>query len=90
MDRHLLDKWLRVAEERAKLPKLVGGLWHPYCRQWKIERKHHSLRHVAAAGRFKDAGTLLACDRQPDTETPLAVMSEQRKVRDGVLAVMKH
>src|SRR5437867_4035256 len=29
MDRHLFDKWLYVAEKKAKLPKLEGGLWHP-------------------------------------------------------------
>ena len=33
MDRHLFDKWLRVAEEHAGLDKLVGGLWHPYRRK---------------------------------------------------------
>jgi hypothetical protein len=27
MDRHLFDKWLHVAERKAKLPKLEGGLW---------------------------------------------------------------
>jgi hypothetical protein len=30
MDRHLFDKWLHVAEKKAKFPKLVSGLWHPY------------------------------------------------------------
>jgi integrase len=85
MDRHLFDKWLRVAEEQAKLPKLVGGLWHPYRRKWATERKHHSLKDVAAAGGWKDTETLLTCYQQPDTETILAVMSEQRKVRDAAL-----
>src|SRR5215208_1328482 len=86
MDRHLFDKWLRVAEERAKLLKLVGGLWHPYRRKWATEQKHHSLKDVAAAGGWKDTETLLTCYQQPDTETLLAVMSEQRKVRDAALA----
>lgn len=86
MDRHLFDKWLRVAEEKAKLPKLQGGLWHPYRRTWATERKHHSLKDVAAAGGWKDTETLLTCYQQPDTETLLAVMSEERKVRDAALA----
>jgi integrase len=49
-DRHLFDKWLAFAERVAKLPKLEGGLWHPYRRKWATERKGHSLKDVAAAG----------------------------------------
>jgi integrase len=89
MDRHLFDKWLRFAEEKAKLPKLQGGLWHPYRRKWATERKHHSLKDVAAAGGWKDTETLLTCYQQPDTETLLAVMSEERKVRDVALSVSR-
>jgi len=37
MDRHLADRWLAHAEGKAKLPKLAGGLWHPYRRQWATE-----------------------------------------------------
>jgi integrase len=83
MDRHLFDKWLSVAERQAKLPKLDGGLWHPYRRKWATERKGHSLRDVAAAGGWKDTDTLLQCYQQPDTETLLAVMSEERKLREA-------
>lgn len=86
MDRHLFDKWLRVAEVKAELPKLAGGLWHPYRRKWATERKHHSLKDVAAAGGWKDTETLLTCYQQPDAETLLAVMSEERKLRDVALA----
>lgn len=41
------------------------------------------------SGALKDTETLLACYQQPDTETLLAVMSEQRKVRDAALAPVK-
>lgn len=54
MDRHLFDKWLSVAEKAAELPKLDGGLWHPYRRKWATERKHHSpsrMLRLRAAGR---------------------------------------
>lgn len=84
MDRHLFDKWLAVAEGAAKLPKLDGGLWHPYRRKWATERKGHSLKDVAAAGGWQDTDTLLRCYQQPDTETLLAVMSEERKLREVV------
>jgi integrase len=84
MDRHLFDKWLSVAESAAKLPKLEGGLWHPYRRKWATERKGHSLKDVAAAGGWHDTETLLKCYQQPDNETLLAVMSEERKLREVV------
>ena len=82
MDRHLFDKWLTVAEKAAKVPKLEGGLWHPYRRKWATERKTHSLKDVAAAGGWQDTETLLKCYQQPDNEALLAVMSEERKLRD--------
>ncbi len=87
MDRHQFDKWLRIAEAKAQLPKLPGGSRHPYRRKWATERKHHSLKDVAVAGGWKDTETLLTCYQQPDTDTLLAVMSEQRKVRDRVLGM---
>ena len=75
----VFDKWLTVAEKRAKLPKLHGGLWHPYRRKWATERKHHAITDVAAAGGWKDVETLLTCYQQPDAETMLAVMSDRKK-----------
>ena len=86
MDRHLFDKWLTVAERRAELPKLDGGLWHAYRRKWATERKHLPLKDVAAAGGWNDVDTLLKVYQQPDAHTLLAVMSEPRKVSE-VLAV---
>ena len=82
MDRHLFDKWLAHAENKAELPKLPGGLWHPYRRAWATARKHLPLKDVAEAGGWKDTETLLTCYQQPDTQTLLAVMAEERKVRD--------
>lgn len=82
MDRHLFDKWLRIAEADAELPKLEGGLWHPYRRAWATARKHLSLKDVAAAGGWKDYDTLLKCYQHPDEETLLQVTSEERKVRE--------
>ncbi len=64
------------------LPKLAGGLWHPYRRKWATGRKHLSITDVAAAGGWRDTATLLTCYTQPDNETLLAVMSEERKVRE--------
>jgi integrase len=84
MDRHLFDKWLTVAEKRAKLEKLDGGLWHAYRRKWATERKHLPVMDVAAAGGWNDVDTLLKVYQQPDPQTLLVVMSEPRKVSELV------
>jgi hypothetical protein len=82
MDRHLFDHWLCVAEREAELPKLKGGLWHPYRRKFATERKRHSLKDVAEAGGWRDIETLLQCYQQPDQEALLAVMCEPLKVTE--------
>jgi hypothetical protein len=84
MDRHLFNRWLRAAEKKAGVPKLDGGLWHPYRRKWATERKHHPLMDVAEVGGWKDTETLLTCYQQPDSETLLSVMSEPRKLRGEI------
>ena len=86
VDRDTFNSWLEKAEKHAKLESLEGGLWHPYRRKWATERKHHSLKDVAAAGEWKDVGTLLTCYTAVDDETVLAVMSESRKVCDAQAA----
>ena len=73
-----------MAEEKVELPKSEGGLWHPYRRKWATERKYLPLKDVAAAGGWRDTETLLTSYQQPDDETLLAVMNEERKVRDRV------
>ena len=90
MDRHLFDNWLRRAESRAGLKKLVGGLWHPYRRAWATARKHLPITDVAAAGGWKDTETLLTCYQQADTQTLLAVMAEERKVHEEHIARAMH
>jgi predicted metal-dependent phosphoesterase TrpH len=45
-----------------------------------------SLKDVAAAGGWHDTETLVQCYQQPDNDTLLAVMNEERKVREKVLS----
>lgn len=85
MDRHPFDRWLAVAEAKAGLPKLQGGLWHPYRRMWATARKDLPLKDVAAAGGWRDIETLLTCYQQPDRETLLRVMQTAREVPDRAL-----
>jgi len=48
----LLGEWLREAQRQAKLPKLLGRLWHPYRRGWASERMYFPLKAVAARHRL--------------------------------------
>lgn len=78
----VLGQLLLRAEREAKLPKLDGGVWHPYRRKWATERKHLSLKDVAAVGGWNDVSTLLTCYQHADRNTMLAVMNEPRKVTE--------
>lgn len=77
----MLSEWLREVERRAKLPKLAGGLWHPYRRGWASERMHFPLKAVADAGGWKDVTTLVRCYQQTDERTLLAVMANDSSER---------
>jgi hypothetical protein len=63
------------AERLAELPKLRGGLWHPYRRLWATERKHLPDRDVAAAGGWRDTRALKLSYQQTDPATVLEVVN---------------
>jgi len=67
-------RWLLDAEERAKLPKLRQGTWHPYRRLWASERKHLPDVDVAAAGGWKDTVALKRSYQHADPDTILRVV----------------
>lgn len=69
-------KWLLTAEKAAGLPKLKGGLWHPYRRLWASERKHLPDVDVAAAGGWKDTRALKLSYQRADPATVLKVVEE--------------
>jgi integrase len=58
ISRDLAAKWVVAAERRADLPKLRGGVFHPYRRLWAIERQHEPAVEVAAAGGWADTQAL--------------------------------
>ncbi len=68
-DRYLLDRWLRRAFEKAEVTPLKGGLWHSLRRKWATERKGYPVKDVAAAGGWRDEGTILKSYQQVDPET---------------------
>jgi integrase len=68
-DRHLLDNWLRRAFKAANLTPELGGLWHSMRRKWATERKGYPVKDVAAAGGWRDEGTMLTSYQQVDAAT---------------------
>jgi integrase len=79
-DRWAMVKCLLQAERDAGLPKLVGGVWHPYRRKWAMERKQWPLRDVATVGGWKSLRSLIECYAQADRDTMRAVVNETRKI----------
>src|SRR5438093_648658 len=65
----LLGTWLRKAYELAEITPQPGGMWHPLRRKWATERKGYPVKDVAAAGGWKDEGTMLKSYQQADPET---------------------
>jgi hypothetical protein len=50
LPRVVAERWLLRPEQLAELPKLRGGIFHPYRRLWATERKHLPDADVAEAG----------------------------------------
>jgi len=65
----LFGYWLRKAYELAEITPQPGGMWHPIRRKWATERKGYPVKDVAAAGGWKDEGTMLRSYQQADAET---------------------
>lgn len=72
--RETVMKWLVRAEKLAELPKLKGGVFHPYRRLWATERKHMPDVDVAAAGGWKDTQALRLSYQHADAATVLRVV----------------
>ncbi len=80
--RHLAHSWLVEAEALAGVPKLQGGLWHPYRRMWASARKHLPITDVAAAGGWASPETLQWCYVKADAQGGLNVMLDPAKLRE--------
>ncbi len=65
----LLGTWLRKAYDLAEITPQPRGMWHPLRRKWATERKGYPVKDVAAAGGWKDEGTMLKAYQQADPET---------------------
>jgi integrase len=67
--RHLFDDWMRRAYRLADLRLERRMMWHAIRRKWASERKGYPVKDVAAAGGWRDTGTLLESYQQTDPET---------------------
>lgn len=72
--RDVVASWLLKAEAKAELPKLQGGIWHPYRRLWASESKSMPDVDVAAAGGWKDTRALKLSYQQADAASVLRVV----------------
>ena len=68
------SRWLLKAEAEAGLPKLRGGIFHPFRRLWATERKHLPDVDVAAAGGWRDTRALKLSYQQADPASVLRVV----------------
>ena len=84
----MLSQRLRRAEAKAGLPKLDGGVWHPFRRKWRTERKHLPDRDVMDAGGWADERTMRECYEQSDDGTLVSVMECPMKLIQGKLSAV--
>jgi integrase len=84
----VLSQRLLQAEEEAKLPKIDGGVWHPYRRKWRTERKHLPDRDVMDAGGWADERTMRESYEQSDDGTLVSVMECPTKLMHGKLTAL--
>jgi len=80
---------MRRAEEKAKLPKLDGGLWHCYRRKWATERRHLTAVDVMKAGGWADRKTMETCYQHADDAGVLAAMESTTKLRERKLELRR-
>jgi integrase len=67
--------WLRRAEERAGVPKLERGQFHPYRRLWASERRHLPAQDVAAAGGWRSLEAMRTAYQHADAATMFGVVA---------------
>ena len=77
-----VSRWLAKAEQKAKLAKQKGGLWHPYRRLWASARKDLPDVDVAQAGGWSSLDALKSAYQQPDDATMLRVVTHAAELRE--------
>lgn len=65
----------------AGIPKLDGGLWHPFRRKWVTDRADLPLKALAEGGSWDDAPTMLRSYMHPDEDQLRSVMNYRKPGR---------
>jgi len=85
LGRHVADRWLREAEDKAEdVEPHEGSLWHAYRRRWATVRKHLPYPDVAEAGGWsKDSDALRSCYQHADEDTMYEVVTGGGSLREA-------
>jgi integrase len=73
-----VDAWLRLAEEKAGVGHLAGGLWHPYRRAWNTKRRHYPVKDRMRLAGWKTAKVMQDSYEHPDDEGLLEVLEQPK------------
>ena len=61
VDKRVLTHWMAAAERRAQVPKLKGGVFHPFRRKFASELQNKPIKQVMALGGWADQETMQTC-----------------------------
>jgi integrase len=61
VDKRVLTDWMILAEQRANLPKLKGGVFHPFRRKFASDNQAEPVKQVMVLGGWKDQKTMQTC-----------------------------
>ena len=75
-------KVVLAAEKLAGLPKLDGGIFHPYRRKWVTERRHLPDADVAAVQGRADVGVMRESYQGTDVANRQKVVDDRTPVED--------
>lgn len=74
LTRWVLNRWLREAERKAKLPHLKGGAFHPFRRAWATRWKALPDVDTALMGGWRDVATKNLSYVKSDARTRQAIV----------------
>jgi integrase len=61
VDKRVLTDWMAKAEEKAQLPKLKGGVFHPFRRKFASDLQTEPVKQVMILGGWADQKTMQTC-----------------------------
>jgi integrase len=80
--RHVVDTWLRKAEQLAEVAPQDGSLWHAYRRGWATARKNLNPIDTAYAGGWSSPATMQKCYQHATMSDMLEVVTAAVELRE--------